>query len=61
MFENSKLYGIQKLIKLIDWRGRIDAFGDNKYDLEFLNYFDGTLCKKKFELNNELNLISSTN
>ncbi|HET6991940.1 MAG TPA: hypothetical protein VFJ43_11480, partial [Bacteroidia bacterium] len=40
---NTKLFSIQKLIHLIGWKGRVNAFGDHKYDLEYLRFYDGTL------------------
>lgn len=38
----SKLHAIHKLLTHIDYTGRVDVFGDGKYDLQMLTYFDGT-------------------
>ena len=42
-WEASKLHAIHKLLNRLDFVGRIRVFGDGKYDLEMLTYFDGTL------------------
>lgn len=42
-WEASKLHAIQKLLNYIDYTGRIRVFGDGKYDMEMLTYFDGTV------------------
>jgi glycosyltransferase involved in cell wall biosynthesis len=39
----SKLHAIHTLLNHIDYTGRVRVFGDGKYDLEMLTYFDGTL------------------
>lgn len=42
-WEASKLRAIHRLLNHIDYCGRVRVFGDGKYDLEMLAYFDGTL------------------
>jgi glycosyltransferase involved in cell wall biosynthesis len=42
-WEASKLHAIHKLLNRLDFVGRVRVFGDGKYDLEMLTYFDGTL------------------
>lgn len=42
-WEASKLHAIHRLLNHIDYGGRVRVFGDGKYDLEMLTYFDGTL------------------
>lgn len=37
----SKLRGVLRLLRHLDWRGRVRAFGDGRYDEELLAYFDG--------------------
>ena len=37
----SKLQAVVRLLQSIDWRGRVRAFGDGRYDDELLTYFDG--------------------
>jgi hypothetical protein len=44
-WHSSKLRAINKLLNHINWSGTVEAFGDSKYDQEFLTYFDGTLVK----------------
>ena len=41
-WEASKLRAVHRLLRYIDWRGQVRAFGDGLYDKEFLTYFDGT-------------------
>lgn len=41
-WENSKLRAVHRLLRHIDWRGRVRTFGDGRYDLPLLTYFDGT-------------------
>jgi glycosyltransferase involved in cell wall biosynthesis len=38
----SKLHATVWVLRHIDWRGRVRAFGDGRYDEELLQYFDGT-------------------
>jgi glycosyltransferase involved in cell wall biosynthesis len=37
----SKLRAVIRLLRRLDWRGRVRAFGDGRYDEELLAYFDG--------------------
>lgn len=41
-WEASKLHAVLRLLRYINWHGRVCAFGDGPYDAELLNYFDGT-------------------
>lgn len=41
-WQNSKLRAVCRLLRHLEWRGRIRAFGDGPYDRELLTYFDGT-------------------
>lgn len=41
-WECSKLRTVQRLMRLLGWKGRVRAFGDGLYDSEMLVYFDGT-------------------
>jgi len=43
----SKFRSSHKLLKSINWRGQVVAFGDGPYDRELLHYFDGTLIGSK--------------
>jgi glycosyltransferase involved in cell wall biosynthesis/hydroxymethylpyrimidine pyrophosphatase-like HAD family hydrolase len=40
-YEASKLHAIHRLLKHINWQGQVKVFGDSKYDMEMINYFDG--------------------
>ncbi len=42
-WEASKLHAIHKLLNRLGFAGRVRVYGDGKYDLEMLTYFDGTL------------------
>jgi glycosyltransferase involved in cell wall biosynthesis len=42
-WQSSKLRAVHRLLTSINWLGQVRAFGDGIYDLELLNYFDGTL------------------
>ena len=44
-WQASKLRAICRLLNHINWCGIVKAFGDGKYDKEFLTYFDGHLVK----------------
>ncbi|MBP6831075.1 MAG: glycosyltransferase [Deltaproteobacteria bacterium] len=44
-WEASKLRAVHRLLRHLDWRGRVRAFGDGPYDEELLAYFDGTLIR----------------
>lgn len=46
-WQASKLRAIVRLLREVDWRGRMQAFGDGPYDEEFLRYFDGTLVGER--------------
>ena len=39
----SKLHASARLLKIIDWKGNIDSFGNSQYDKKFLTYFCGQL------------------
>lgn len=39
--EASKLHAIHKLLKHINWSGQVKVFGNGRYDMEMINYFDG--------------------
>ena len=39
--EASKLHAIHKLLKHIDWSGKVKVFGNGRYDMEMIKYFDG--------------------
>lgn len=39
----SKLRAVCKLLRYINWSGRVRVFGDGKYDNEIITFFDGTL------------------
>ena len=40
-WEASKFRAIHRLLRHLNWTGRVAAFGDGPYDLELLTYFDG--------------------
>lgn len=42
-WEASKLRAVHRLLNYINWDGQVRVFGDGPYDIELLNYFDGTL------------------
>ncbi|MBP7074719.1 MAG: glycosyltransferase [Rhabdochlamydiaceae bacterium] len=42
-WEASKLRAVHRLLNYINWDGQVRIFGDGPYDIELLNYFDGTL------------------
>ena len=42
-WQASKLRAIHKLLSHINWSGTVVAFGDSKYDKEFVNFFGGKL------------------
>lgn len=44
-WQSSKLRAVHRLLRHLDWRGRVRAFGDGRYDHEMLRYFDGTLIR----------------
>jgi glycosyltransferase involved in cell wall biosynthesis len=39
--EASKLHAIHKLLNHINWSGQVKVFGDGRYDIEMIRYFDG--------------------
>jgi glycosyltransferase involved in cell wall biosynthesis len=47
-WEASKLRAILKLLRHINWSGRVSVIGDGKYDEELLAYFDGHNAKTSF-------------
>lgn len=44
-WQASKLRAIHKLLSHINWSGTVVAFGDSKYDKEFVNFFGGKLVQ----------------
>lgn len=40
-WQASKLHAVHKLLKFINWTGQVKVFGDGKYDMELIKYFDG--------------------
>lgn len=40
-WQASKLHAAHKLLRYINWSGQVKVFGDSKYDMELINYFDG--------------------
>ncbi len=40
-WESSKLRAVHRLLRHLDWRGSVRAFGDGRYDEELLTFFDG--------------------
>ena len=43
----SKLHSVLRLLRHLNWSGRVSTFGDNQYDLELLNYFSGIrICRE---------------
>lgn len=40
-WETSKLKAIHWLLCYLEWEGQVAAFGDGRYDIEFLTYFHG--------------------
>lgn len=44
-WQSSKLRAIHKLLTHINWSGTVAAFGDSKYDKEFVNFFDGQIVQ----------------
>lgn len=46
-WDSSKLHAVIRLLRHIDWNGRIRAFGDGPYDLALLTYFDGVLVRPR--------------
>jgi hydroxymethylpyrimidine pyrophosphatase-like HAD family hydrolase len=41
-WQASKFRAIHRLLRMIDWTGRVQVFGDGPYDSELLTYFDGS-------------------
>ena len=39
--EASKLHAIHKLLNHINWSGQVKVFGNGRYDMEMIKYFDG--------------------
>lgn len=39
--EASKIHAIHKLLKHINWSGQVKVFGNGRYDMEMIKYFDG--------------------
>lgn len=39
--EASKLHAIHRLLKHINWSGQVKVFGNGRYDMEMIKYFDG--------------------
>lgn len=42
----SKLHALHRLLKEIRWEGKVEVFGDGKYDQEMITYFDGKWITK---------------
>jgi glycosyltransferase involved in cell wall biosynthesis len=42
-WEASKLRAVHRLLRHINWSGRVQVFGDGPYDSEIITYFDGIL------------------
>tara|TARA_B110000503_G_C7169209_1_gene423457 strand:- start:2958 stop:4601 length:1644 start_codon:yes stop_codon:yes gene_type:complete len=40
-WESSKLHAIHKLLRHINWSGQVKVFGNGRYDMEMIKYFDG--------------------
>lgn len=40
-WQASKLHAAHKLLRHINWSGQVKVYGDSKYDMELINYFDG--------------------
>ena len=57
-WNTTKLSGIMKLLKIINWSGRIVAFGDSKYDYEYLRIFDGFLIKTNKDNDDRFKIIN---
>lgn len=47
----SKFRAVHRLLRHIDWPGRVFVFGDGIYDKEFLTYFDGKLITPATDFN----------
>ena len=41
-WQASKLHAVHRLLNYINWAGQVKVFGDGKYDMELIRYFDGT-------------------
>jgi glycosyltransferase involved in cell wall biosynthesis/hydroxymethylpyrimidine pyrophosphatase-like HAD family hydrolase len=52
-WNQTKLRGVQQLLEIIQWKGKICCFGDSYYDLEFLRYYDGYLLSNS-KVKNEI-------
>lgn len=55
-WESSKLRAVHRLLRHLDWRGRVRAFGDGRYDEELLVYFDGMLVRPSGRANGRIRL-----
>jgi glycosyltransferase involved in cell wall biosynthesis len=53
-WKSTKLIAIQKLLDILNWTGRVVCYGDGKYDLEFLSFFDGKLISGVLETSSPL-------
>jgi glycosyltransferase involved in cell wall biosynthesis len=51
-WEASKLHAVHRLLRHINWQGRVSVFGDGPYDAQLLTFFDGTFLSNN--LNNEV-------
>ena len=50
----SKLRGALRLIDLIDWRGRVTAWGDGPHDMPLITFFDGTIFPRNGQIPAEI-------
>lgn len=44
-----KLYAVKRLLKYINWKGKVFTFGDGKYDRKLISHFDGILVENYHE------------
>jgi hydroxymethylpyrimidine pyrophosphatase-like HAD family hydrolase len=40
-WQASKFRAVHRLLRHLNWKGQVRAFGDGRYDRELLTYFDG--------------------
>lgn len=50
----SKLRGALKLIDLVDWRGRVTAWGDGPHDMPLITFFDGIVFPRDAQMPTEI-------
>jgi glycosyltransferase involved in cell wall biosynthesis len=51
-WEASKLHAVHRLLRHINWLGRVSVFGDGPYDAQLITFFDGIFLSNN--LNNEV-------